>query len=257
MVTAVCFVPGVNDALVALPVIAHLDADIRIRVAVVEIAPLLFVEQLDEHLLVVPGRRGHVGVALFIAQKLLIVFLPLINRLALEVVLDELDGGLRLVFHALHIKGHFGADHVLGAAVFGRGVHVAVVLGTAVSRGDDDALVQPGLDVIEQIDQDGVNELLAVAQGQAVFFRSPAVEIVLGLAFFSDGMLRIEAAALAAEKFFGDGKVLAGVLLFPRICFWGELCRRRRSKQLFIVVAIDIFCQLVRLRHLPVGFVCG
>lgn len=53
--------PVVGNLLLALAVIADLDGEIGVGVVVVNVAPLLFLEELDEDLFVVPRLDGHVG----------------------------------------------------------------------------------------------------------------------------------------------------------------------------------------------------
>lgn len=110
MVIAVGFFPGIDDFFVGIAVVAYLDADIRVGVSVVEIAPFFFVEEFDENFFVVPGLCGDVGVVFFVAFKE-VVFLILVARLMVE-VLDDFDDGFGLFFHVLDVEGYFGADHM-------------------------------------------------------------------------------------------------------------------------------------------------
>lgn len=56
-----CLCPVVGNLLLALAVIADLDREVRVGVVVVNVAPLLFLEELDEDFFVVPRLDGHVG----------------------------------------------------------------------------------------------------------------------------------------------------------------------------------------------------
>ena len=84
---------------------------------------------------------------------------------------------------------------MLGVGV--AGVGVGVVLGAAVAGGDDHFMACGGLDVVQDVDQDGVDELLGVFCGKAVLLGAAAIgDLALG---------GIGAAASAAEVLFGDG----------------------------------------------------
>ena len=140
-------VPVVEDAAFFLLVVADLDGDVGVGVAVVEVAAFVGLEELDEDFTVVPGGRRDIGVDFVVALK---GGVEGICVLALVVLVDEVDNFLRAVFKPLHIEGDLGADHMLGIEVrFGR-VGVGVVLGAAVAAGDDNFLAGLRLYIIDQ-----------------------------------------------------------------------------------------------------------
>lgn len=161
MVVAVGFIPGIVDPLIGIAIVAHLNADVGIGVAIVEIASFLLLKEFYENLFVMPWRGGDIGIAFFVALKK-IVFLAFIAGIFLIEVLDVFYDFLRLFFHALHIKGHFSADHMFGILIFRRRIGVGVVFGTAMSASDDEALTCLGLDVVEEFQQDGIDKFFTV-----------------------------------------------------------------------------------------------
>jgi hypothetical protein len=128
----------------------------------------------------------------------------------LLVVLHEEAGDLlRALFHPLDVKVDLGPNEVLRGLVFKRGIGIGVVGGTAVAAGDDDPFAGLFLEVVEEVDEDGVDGLFPFENGEAV--SGVAVEERGGQV----GTGRVEGAPPAPEKVLGDpGEV---DVRFPRI----------------------------------------
>lgn len=164
------FVPCVDDAFFFIFVEADLDGDVGVGVTVVEVAAFFFGEEFDEDFFIHPGFGEGVGVIFFVALEFGVFLLVLVGGRFGEEVLEVFNDQFRVVFHALDVEGNFGADGVFGVLILWGGVDVGVVFGAAMAAGDDDFFVGFVLEVVEEVDEDGVDEFFFVLEGEAMFF---------------------------------------------------------------------------------------
>lgn len=142
---------------------AHLEAKVGIGVAVVEVAPFGAFEEFDKDFLIIPGGCGDVGIGFFPSLELGVFFFSGGGGVVAVVAHEKFYDLFGLPLKALDVKVDFGADGVFGGLVKRGGVGVGVVHGAAVTAGDDNFLAGLGLQVIEEVEQYGVDEFLAVA----------------------------------------------------------------------------------------------
>lgn len=209
----------------------YLDAEVGIGVLVVKFSPLIREVEFDKDLLVHPGRGRDVELPLCVALE---------GGVGV-VLFNKCDDELGLVFESFDVEVHLGADHVFGAPVVGGVVAVGVVRWAFVAACDDHPFASFLLDVVEQVDEGGVDKLLAIAKGEAVAPAPLAVAVVEGLfaiAVVDDN--GVEGVAFAAEKFFGDAGVAADVLLFPRVGVARLGAGRVGGEEVLVVVAHQV-----------------
>lgn len=143
----------------------------------------------------------------------------------MEVLHEDAGDLLGPLLHALDVEVDLGADLVFGELVLFGGVGVGVVGGTAVAAGDDDPLAGLFLDVVEEVEEDGVDVLLAVDDGEAVSAGAFAVGGV------GDG------ASFTAEELFGDaGELDVG---FPGVGAAGGVLKGPVGGEGVSVTAVD------------------
>ena len=119
--------PVVDHPFVEVAVVADLDAEVRIGVAVVKIAPLFLGEEFDENFFVVPWLSVDVG-GFFKALKGEIFFLGFVFGIVGVKGLEMFYNLLWAIFEALDVEGDFGANLMFGVGVVG--VHVGIMLST-------------------------------------------------------------------------------------------------------------------------------
>ena len=213
-VALVGFGPIVNHSLTAITVIADLDREVGVGVAIVSVASFVFLKKLNENFFVHPRLHGKVG--FIIALEFKTFFVVFVGGRLLKILHDEPDDFLRPFFHPLDIKIDFSTDLMFRDAVFLGGIRVSVVAGTAVAAGNDDALSGFFLDVVEEFEEDGVDVFFAADDGKAMTAASFAVgegDGFCGVGKIEDGW--IERASLTAEKIFGNAGQIG--LRFPGV----------------------------------------
>ncbi len=140
-----CGIPVVDNALPQLFIKAYLNRNIGEWVAIVEIAPLICVKNLDVDLFVIPRKGRYMAVGLFVAIKSAVAWIWMI----LIVVEKKLHNLFRSLLHPFHIKSNFSANHVFRVSIFG--IAIGIVRRTAMAAGNDDAVARFGLDIIDQL----------------------------------------------------------------------------------------------------------
>ncbi len=112
--------------------------------------------------------------------------------------------------------------------------------GAAVAAGDHHLASRLGLDVIEQVDQDRVDELPFSPDGQRVLLESSAVEVVRragGVLMVDVG--RVDARALTPEILLGDLRVLADVGHLPGVLLPHLMLGRGQGVMELVVAPMD------------------
>lgn len=140
-VVAESFIPGVDDFFVGFAIPTHLDTDVRVGVAVVEVATFVRLEQLDEHLFVEPGRSRNI--------RAFLIALELELGLFWIVILYELDDEIWSFLQPLHIEGNFGSNHVFGVLILLTGIDIGVVFRTAIAGRNHHAFSRLCLNVVQ------------------------------------------------------------------------------------------------------------
>lgn len=169
---------------------------------IVTIAPFGFLKELDKDFFVHPGLRGELS--FLKSLKLLTLFVIAIEGRLLKVLHEKADNFLGPFFHPLDVKVDFSANLMLGGTVFLGGVGIEIVGRTPVAAGDDDSLASLFLDVVEEVDEDGINSFLIVDDGKAVARRAFTVGKRGGLRVGGVDEGRIEGTPFTAEKVLGD-----------------------------------------------------
>ena len=202
---------------------------------IILVAPLMFLEELNENFLVHPWLDLNFGIIFVIALEGEILFLVLVFGVLLIVLHEKADDLLRPVFHPLHIKIDLGSDLVLRGSIFLGWVGVSVMDRTAVAAGDDHSFPCLFLDEIQQIQQDTMASGGAVEKGNGLL----RVAVVLDR--------RVDRAAFAPEKLLGDpGKV---GLRLPRIQASGGVDRILDRSIKLIVATVDRLAFAIAKAH--------
>jgi hypothetical protein len=147
-------------------------------VVVVAVSPLVWLEKLDENLMVVPRRCGDVRVSFCGAREAKISGVAFIAFVFLEVVHEDGDDFFALILHPFDVKINLCTDEVLGGLGSFGGIGVKVVSGTAVTASDDHLFSGFSLNVVEKIDEDRVDELFVVFDGKAMPFDTSTILVV-------------------------------------------------------------------------------
>ncbi len=200
------FFPLIDNSFIGSFIEAHLDGEIRIWVGIVAVAPFMGLKELNKNFFVHPGGGGGPDVFFFVA-------LESCQRGIIRIVVHEVLYDLkRVFFKALNVKVHFGPDLVFRDKVLFGGVGVGVVFRAAVPAGDDHFFAGFFLHKVQQVNEDWVDALFAVDDGEAVAQRPLAVaDWVFGVVGVGDRFMG--GVALAAEKVAGD----EGETFFPGV----------------------------------------
>ena len=214
---------------------------------IILVAPLMFLEELNENFLVHPWLDLNFGIIFVIALEGEILFLVLVFGVLLIVLHEKADDLLRPVFHPLHIKIDLGSDLVLRGSIFLGWVGVSVMDRTAVAAGDDHSFPCLFLDEIQQIQQDTIDIFFAGKDREAMA-SGGAVEKGNGLLRVAVVLdRRVDRAAFAPEKLLGDpGKV---GLRLPRIQASGGVDRILDRSIKLIVATVDRLAFAIAKAH--------
>lgn len=200
-------------------------------VPVIGVPPFVFMVEGDKNLFVEPGLGG--CSSFFVALEFEVLFLFLIEGGLLVVLHNVSDNFVGAVFHPLDVKVDFGANLVLGNAVFFGGIGVAVVNGAAVAAGNDDSLAGLLLEVVKEVCEDGIDPFLAAQNGEAV----PGAPFTVGqggVAHPNKG--GIQRCPFTAKEFFGNPREIG--VRFPWVR--GAGCMDGGANRVKVVVAIAV-----------------
>lgn len=224
--------PLVNHPLLRLAIVANLQSDIRMGMAVVAVAPFVFLVYPDKNFFIHPRLDRGVGlVVAFEFHELAVVF----KQRGLLVVLHDESGDFQgPVLHPLDIEIGFGPDLVLGGAIFRRRVCIRVMGRASMAAGHHNPLARLFLDIIKQLDQDRIDPFLARNDWKPM----PPPPLTIGKRpGFRHAEERVGRIAFAAEILAGDlGEVRLG---FPRIDGSWRMLRCGKGIQTIFRAAVD------------------
>jgi hypothetical protein len=177
------FFPIEEDPFVFAPVPSNLNGEVGVWVAIVGVPTLAFLVKFDKNFFVEPGLGGKASVRPIIPLEVGPLSLRFVGWMFLVVLHQKGDDFQRLIFHPLDIKIDFGADLMLGRFCLFGGVDVGVVGRTPMTAADDHPLARLFLEVIHELNENGVDVFFApddrksvprasfaVGEGQGRFF---------------------------------------------------------------------------------------
>ena len=130
--------PKEDDFFSCVAVETDLEAEVGVRMVIVQVAPFVFFEKFDKNFFIIPGWGRDIGVLLFVAHKLFVFFFAFIGRSIFEIGNEKLDDFLWLGLQTLYVKVDFTANHVLRGLVEDGVVGIGVMGGATMPTGDDD-----------------------------------------------------------------------------------------------------------------------